>query len=183
MKKRLLDTATVLLDKFVNRYHDCEGVGAIGVLYTHCFSIGEFSLTFDLLNSNSFINDEFLKNVNNKFSSYLDDYLAIHKKKREDLIEAVIKIAFDKDHKISADTLYGDYFQVRVILVDSYTRTFSRYNDGYCVAHTHWIKQRNYIDSLPIEDHPLIGNYNFSLNLSPKSLEITDVLFNIPKVL
>ncbi len=25
MKKRLLDTATVLLDKFVNRYHDCEG--------------------------------------------------------------------------------------------------------------------------------------------------------------
>ncbi|EKU60890.1 hypothetical protein J595_02703 [Acinetobacter sp. 1592897] len=51
------------------------------------------------------------------------------------------------------------------------------------MAHTHWIKQRNYIDSLPIEDHPLIGNYNFSLNLSPKSLEITDVLFNIPKVL
>jgi len=99
------------------------------------------------------------------------------------LIEAVIKIAFDKDHKISAATLYGDYFQVRVILVDSYTRTFSRYNDGYCVAHTHWIKQRNYIDSLPIKDHPLIGNYNFSLNLSPKSLEITDVLFNIPKVL
>lgn len=81
MKKRLLDTATVLLDKFVNRYHDCEGFWAIGVLYTHCFSIGEFSLTFDLLNSNSFINDEFLKNVNNKFSSYLDDYLAIHKKK------------------------------------------------------------------------------------------------------
>ncbi len=82
---------------------------AIGVLYTHCFSLGEFSLTFDLLNRNSFINDEFLKQINNKFSSYLDDYLAIHKKKREDLIEAVIKIAFDKDHKISAGTLYGDY--------------------------------------------------------------------------
>ncbi len=59
MKKRLLDTATVLLDKFVNRYHDCEGFGAIGVLYTHCFSIGEFSLIFDLLNCNSFINEEF----------------------------------------------------------------------------------------------------------------------------
>lgn len=40
------------------------------------------------------------------------------------MIEAVIKITFDKDHKISAGTLYGDYFQVRVILVDSYTRTF-----------------------------------------------------------
>ncbi len=81
MKKRLLDTATVLLDKFVNRYQDCEGFWAIGVLYTHCFSLAEFSLTFDLLNRNSLINDEFLKQVNNKFSSYLDDYLAIHKKK------------------------------------------------------------------------------------------------------
>lgn len=183
MKKRLLDTATVLLDKFVNRYHDCDGFWAIGVLYTHCLDLDQFSLTFDLLDQNCFISDEFLKQVNNKFSSYLDDYLAIHKKKREDLIEAFIKIAFDKDHKISAGTLYGDYFQVRVILVDSCTRIFSIYDDGYCVAHTHWIEQRNYIDSLPIEDHQLIGNHNFPLKLLPKSLATTDILFNIPKVL
>jgi hypothetical protein len=37
---------------------------------------------------------------------------------------ANIKIAFDKDHKISAKTRYGDYFQVRVTLVDSFDRTF-----------------------------------------------------------
>jgi len=59
---------------------------------------------------------------------------------------ANIKIAFDKDHKISAKTRYGDYFQVRVTLVDSFDRTFFRYGDGYCVPHTQWLKQRDYID-------------------------------------
>ncbi len=178
MKKRLLDTATVVLDKFVNRYHDYENFWAIGVLYSHCKDINQFSLTFDLLNQKCFENDEFLKKINDKFSKYLDDYLLIHNKKRDDVAEAMIKIAFDKDHKMSVETLYGDYFQVRVILIDSYTRKFFRYSEGYCVPHTQWLEQRNYIDSLPIESHQIMGNNNFPLELPKKSLMSTDVLFD-----
>jgi len=81
-------------------------------------------LTFDLLKQDCFESDDFLKKINDKFSEYLDDYLLIHNKKKEDLVMANIKIAFDKDHKISAKTRYGDYFQVRVTLVDSFDRTF-----------------------------------------------------------
>lgn len=96
---------------------------------------------------------------------------------------AKIEIAFDKDHKISIKNLYGDYFQVRVTLVDSFNRIFFRYSDGYCVPHTQWLKQRDYIDSLPIENHLFIGNNNYPLELPKKSLVSTDVLFNSYTVL
>lgn len=183
MKKRLLDTATVLLDKFVNRYHDYENFWAIGVLYTYCQSLDQFSLTFNLLDHDCFGSDEFLNQINIKFSGYLNDYLDIHNKKREDLMEAIIKIVFDKDHKISQETLYGDYFQVRVVVVDLYDRSFFRYSDGYCVPHIQWLKQRNYIDSLPIEDHLIGGNNNFLLMLPNKSLISTDILFDDAAIL
>ena len=178
MKKRLLDTTTVLLDKFINRYHDYYDFWGIGVIYTHCQNINNYFLTFDLLKHDCFESDDFLKKINDKFSEYLDDYLLIHNKKKEDLVMANIKIAFDKDHKISAKTRYGDYFQVRVTLVDSFDRTFFRYGDGYSVPHTQWLKQRDYIDSLPIENHLIIGNNNFLFELPKKSLVSTDELFN-----
>ncbi|EPG37277.1 hypothetical protein [Acinetobacter colistiniresistens] len=178
MKRRLLDTATVLLDKFVNRYHDYEDFWAIGVLYSYCQSLDQSSLTFNLIDRDCFGRDEFLKQVNIKFSDDLDKYLAIHKKRREDLADATITIAFDKDHKISSETLFGDYFQVRVILIDSYGRRFMRYSDGYCVSHTLWLEQRNYIDSLSIETHHIVGSIHFPLTRPIKSLPDTDILFN-----
>lgn len=183
MKKRLLDTATVLLDKFINRYHDYDDFWGIGVIYSHCQNINNYFLTFDLLKQECFESDNFLKKINNKFSEYLDDYLLIHNKKRDDLVAAKIEIAFDKDHKISIKNLYGDYFQVRVTLVDSFNRIFFRYSDGYCVPHTQWLKQRDYIDSLPIENHLFIGNNNYPLELPKKSLVSTDVLFHSYTVL
>ncbi len=75
MKRRLLDTATVLLDKFVNRYHDYEDFWAIGVLYSYCQSLDQSSLTFNLIDRDCFGRDEFLKQVNIKFSDDLDKYL------------------------------------------------------------------------------------------------------------
>ncbi|MCH7389281.1 hypothetical protein [Acinetobacter dispersus] len=181
MKKRLLDTATILLDKFVNRYHDYEDFWGIGVLYTYCQSLDKSFLTFNLIDQDCFGRDEFLKQVNLKFSDYLDKYLAIHKKKRGDLAEATIKIAFDKDPKILPETLFGDYFQVRVKLIDSYGRSFMRYSEGYCVPHTLWIEQRNYIDSLSIESHHMMGNIHFPLTRPIKSLADTDILFSHSK--
>lgn len=59
MKKRLLDTATVLLDKFINRYHDYDDFWGIGVIYSHCQNINNYFLTIDLLKQDCFESDNF----------------------------------------------------------------------------------------------------------------------------
>lgn len=179
MKKRLLDTATVILDKFINRYHEYYDFWAVGVLYTHCQSLNKFSLTFNLLDNRNFQNDDLLMKINMKFSGYLDCYLMLHHKKRDYLTQATIQIAFDNFNQISEDNLYGDYFQIRVILVDLNNRKFMRRREGYCTPHVQWLERSEYIDSLSIEaKYQIVGSACSPIRLPIKSMDSTDYLFN-----
>lgn len=152
MKKRLLDVTRVLMDKFINRYHEYGGFWGIGVLYTHANHSNTSEFTFKLLNQHHDIKDDFLEKVHQKFSKYLEHYLKIHNKSKQDLVEASIKIQFDIDYALKPASLYGDYFTAQVELIDCKGVRFTQKSDGYCFPHTQWLKQQKFIDSLPFEE-------------------------------
>ncbi|AWL28344.1 hypothetical protein DJ533_07060 [Acinetobacter defluvii] len=152
MKKRLLNVTGIILDKFTNRYHEYGNFWAIGVLYTHARHLNRSGFIFNLLDDNYIENDVFLGKVHLKFIQYLEHYLKIHNKSKQDLTAAIIKIQFDKNHLLRSTTLYGDYFTVQVELIDCKGAHFTQKSDGYCFPHTEWLAQRKLIDSLSIEE-------------------------------
>lgn len=152
MKKRLLDVTRIILNKFINRYHEYGGFWGIGVLYTHVKYLNCSDFTFNLLEHNHLEKDVFLEKVHLKFTQYLEHYLKIHHKSKQDLAKASIKIQFDIDHALKPASLYGDYFTAQVELIDCKGARFTQKSDGYCFPHIEWLAQRKLIDSLSIEE-------------------------------
>ena len=152
MKKRLLDVTRVIFYKFTNLYYDYNYFWGIGVLYTHVKQLDKSKFTFDLLTEYDDGNDVFLEKVHLKFTQYLEHYLKIHRKSKQDLAEASIKIQFDIDHILKPASLYGDYFTVQVELTDKKGIHFFQESDSYCFPHNQWLKQQKFIDSLPFEE-------------------------------
>ena len=164
MKKRLLDVARVILDKFTNRYHEYYDFWGISVLYTHAKFLNKSSFSFNLLYDFYDEDGDFLEKVHKKFHGYLDHYLKLNNKSRSDLNLAVIKIKFDIDNVLKPKTLYGDYFHVEAELIDEKGNHFTQTLNGYCYPHTQWIKQRNFIDSLPLNKKNSIGKFDRNFN-------------------
>lgn len=161
MKKKLLDVSRIILDRFTNRYHDYDGYWAIGVLSSHAQYLNSSNLKFELRSNTATQTVPLLLKVEQKFKIELVHYLSLYKKKLSDLQVAYIDISFDDKCLIKQKTLYGNYYVVKVIIVDMQGRAFSVESNGYCVPHTDWINQRKLIDSLPEDEKKYYWEVDF----------------------